>query len=82
LCYGGIGRRGLSIFQWYADGALGEIETNRVKLAAFFSLVLALYLVTPYLTINSTVQTAVEKALRAARESGTVSTEGITYGDR
>jgi hypothetical protein len=69
-------------FSGMQDGALGEIETNRVKLAAFFSLVLALYLVTPYLTINSTVKRLWKRPSVQRVKSGTVSTEGITYGDR
>lgn len=69
-------------FHGMQDGALNQIENNRVRLSLFGGGLLTLYLVTPYLGINSTANRLWKKPSVQRVKTGTISTEGITYGDK
>lgn len=68
-------------FMGMQDGALNEIDSNRIKMAAFFGLCLTAYLALPYLTANSTANRLWKRPSVHKLKTGQISTQGITYGD-
>lgn len=64
------------------DGQFDEIDTNRFRLALFVGGLLTVYLITPYIGITATAKRLWKKPSVQKVKSGTITEEGITYGDR
>ena len=64
------------------DGTVTAIENNRIRLSLFATIAMGVYFTTPYLGINSTAKRLWDKPSVQQVKSGSVSVQGITYGDK
>lgn len=75
---------GIGLLYFYAmqDGALSEIENNRMRLALFAGGLLTVYLITPYIGITANAKRLWAKPAAQRLRTGRISPEGVTNADK